>query len=454
MHITIIGAGYVGLVTGVSLARLGRHRVTFVERAPDRLRELDAGRIPIEEPGLEEAYGSQRERIATVSSLDAIELTPDLVLVAVGTPIDEEGEPDLSQIHAVAQELRRWPKVDVSLRSTLPPGTSVRLPALLGRADGAHLSTNPEFLRQGSAMQDYAHPSRVVIGRFPETSRDHLARMETLFDGIDAPRLEVSVQAAELIKNVANAFLALKLSFVNEVASLSEEYGVDVDEVLAGIAFDPRIGSTYMRPGLGFGGSCLPKELQVVAAAGRRKGLAMHIARAASLVNAEQQDRFARRLLGELGAGHRRVALLGLSFKAGTGDLRNSPALTVARRLVQAGHEVLAHDPVVRRDRAAAAVPGIKPTAQVEEALDAADAVVLATDWPEYRRIDWQDAARRMRGRLVYDGRNELRPEEVVAAGLSYRGVGRPSVDGPSVDGPAAALPDAVLSEVAGTSRS
>ena len=429
MNITIVGAGYVGLVTGISLAQIGHHQVTFVESAPGRLEELKRGRVPIHEPGLDAAFDQVRSQVRAVASLYHAGESPDLLLVAVATPIGEDGEPDLRQIVAVAEQLRALPAVDVSVRSTLPPGTSSRLPELMGRPDGARISTNPEFLSQGSAMTDYAHPSRIVIGRFAETEPRHLALMRELFAPLDAPYLEVSVQAAELIKNVANGFLALKLSFVNEVASLSEEYGVDVDEVLDGIALDPRIGSAYMRPGLGFGGSCLPKELQVLAAAGRRQGLAMHVARAASLVNAEQQERFARRILRELGSAPKEVALLGLSFKAGTDDLRGSPAITVARRLEQAGHVVRAHDPAVRAERVEAVAPRVTVMKSAEEALTGADVAIVATEWAEYRDLSWDAVASIMRGRLVFDGRNVLEGSRVAAAGLSYRGVGRPSAD-------------------------
>lgn len=428
MKISVIGAGYVGLVTGISLATSGRHEVTFVEKNAQRIGELQRGRMPIEEPGLAEAFSAGRDRIQVVSSFDQVE-NPDLVFVCVATPIGEGGESDLGQIGSALEDLRAYPAVDLSIRSTLPPGFSERLPALLGRPDGERVSTNPEFLRQGSAMDDFATPSRIVMGRFPETSEHHLALLDQAYAHIHAPRLTVSVAAAELIKNAANAFLALKLSFVNEVAALSEGYGVEVEEVLAGIALDPRIGSTYMRPGLGFGGSCLPKELQVVDVAGRRRGLAMHIARAAAQVNLEQQDRFAHRILAELPPTGARVGLLGLSFKANTDDLRGSPAIHVARRLVQAGHGVVAFDPAVRPERAIEAVPGIEIATRAEDVFDGSDAVVLATEWPEFGQLDLGTQARRMRTRLLFDGRGLIAPADALAAGLAYRGIGRRSVD-------------------------
>jgi len=431
MRLTIVGAGYVGLVTGVSLARAG-HDVTFVERSGDRRDALRAGRAPIFEPGLQAALDETRARIRVVDDIGG-DGAPDLVLVAVGTPIADDGMPDETQLAGALSMLSAHPALHVSVRSTLPPGMSMRLPRMLGRADGRRLSTNPEFLRQGSAMDDFEHPARVVIGRFPETEPDHVRKLEELYASVAAPRLVVDVTAAELIKNVANAFLALKLSFVNEVASLSEEYGVDVGDVLAGIGLDPRIGTSYMRPGLGFGGSCLPKELEVLADAGRRQGLPMHIARAAALVNGEQQDRFARRLLAELGPDPARVGVLGLSFKPNTDDLRGSPAVTVVRRLLAAGHEVVVHDPAVAADAATAAIAGIAWARTAEEVFDAADAVAVATEWPQFASLDLGVLRPMMRRPLLYDGRNLFEPHLVTAAGLCYRGVGRPDADPPAV---------------------
>lgn len=425
-----MGAGYVGLVTGVGLARAG-HRVTFVERSAERRGALHDGRVPIFEPGLQDAFDHVRARIEIVDELAHVDM-PDLLFVAVGTPIAEDGTPDESQLTTALESLRPYPTLDVSVRSTLSPGTSARLPRLLGRIDGRGISTNPEFLRQGSAMEDFARPSRIVVGRFPETDPEHLRKLESLYAEVAAPRLIVDVSAAELIKNVANAFLALKLSFVNEVASLSEEYGVDVGDVLDGIGLDPRIGTAYMRPGLGFGGSCLPKELDVLSDAGRRQGLPMHIARAAALVNGEQQDRFARRLLTEVGPEPASIGVLGLSFKPNTDDLRGSPAVAVVRRLLTAGHRVVVYDPAVPPEDASAAVSGIRFAPRAEDVFEGADAVAVATDWPEFGRLDLASLGQVMRRRLLYDGRNLFDPSVVTAAGLSYRGIGRVDAEPPA----------------------
>lgn len=424
MHLVVIGAGYVGLVTGVSMARIGPHRITLVEKASVRLDQLRAGIMPIAEPGLSEAFREVGGRIAIAGTLDEVE-PADLVFVAVATPISDAGDPDMTQMHSAMDDLRAWPDAHVSVRSTLPPGMSLRLPALLGRSDGSRLSTNPEFLSQGSAMEDFANPSRIVIGRYPETSAEHMALLEEMFAAMNAPRLVVDVVAAELIKNVANGFLALKLSFVNEVAALAEEFEVDVDDVLKGIALDPRIGSAYMRPGLGFGGSCLPKELQVLTVAGRRHGIPMHIARAVAQVNVEQQDRFIRRIIQELPPAGARVGLLGLAFKADTDDMRGSPALYVARRLMDSGHMVSAFDPAVSRERAEHAAPGISITDAAEDVFDGAEAVVVATEWPAFARIDLVEARSRVARAVLFDGRGIIDPQRAVEAGFSYRGIGR-----------------------------
>jgi UDPglucose 6-dehydrogenase len=426
MHIVVIGAGYVGLVTGASLARLGPHRVTLVEKDPARLDELRRGIMPIAEPGLGEAFREAGERIGVAGAIDEVE-PPDFVFVAVATPISEAGDPDMTQLRSAAEDLRAWPDTHVSIRSTLPPGMSLRLPALFGRAGGSCLSTNPEFLRQGSALADFARPSRIVIGRYPETTDEHMARLGEILAPVHAPRLDVDVTAAELIKNVSNGFLALRLSFVNEVATLAEEFGVDVDDVLHGIALDPRIGPAYLRPGLGFGGSCIPKELQVLTVAGRRHGIPMHIARAVAQVNMEQQDRFIRRILRELPATGARVGLLGLSFKADTDDLRGSPALYVARRLLDADHLVTAFDPAVRRERAERAAPGICMSDTPEGVFDDAEAVVVATEWPEFAQIDLAAVRSRVARAVILDGRGIIDPERAVRAGFSYRGIGRPA---------------------------
>lgn len=422
--VVVVGAGYVGLVTAVGLAGMG-HRVEVVETRPDRLGALREGRSPIHEADLP-------ERLA--SSLASGRLTvaerpggsPDVVMVCVGTPIGADGRSDLSQLASALSSLEPILAHDVPLviRSTLPPGAT-RLVAEWTGLPTERIFTNPEFLRQGTALHDFLHPTRVVIGCFPDARPETIETLTELYAVLGAPVLVVDVAAAELIKNGANAFLALKLSFANEMSGLAEEYGADIDEVLGGIALDPRIGDQYLRPGLGFGGSCLPKELKALAVAGGDRSLSMHVTRAASDANAAQQQRFAERI--EAAAGSltgRRLALLGLAFKAGTDDVRDSPAIAVARTLLERGAIVIAHDPAAAAN-AKRDLPGLTVVDTPAAALRGADVAVIATEWPVYRDLDWSAVRGWMSGDLIVDGRRLLDPVLVREAGFRYVAVGQ-----------------------------
>lgn len=424
MHIAVVGAGYVGLVVGTCLAQTRKHRVTLVERDAERVQQLREGRLPVSEPGLAEAFSVRGNSIRVVQAVSELD-GADLVFITVGTPIDDDGELDLRQLFDVADELSAYPDLHVSVRSTLPPGFSAKLPSLFGRLDASRLSTNPEFLRQGSAVADFLRPTRIVVGRFPDTSPEHLALLDAAYQSVTAPKLTVPVTVAELIKNVSNAFLALRLSFVNEVASLAEEFGAEALDVLDGVGLDPRIGSEYMRPSLGLGGSCLPKELRVLAAAGQTVGLPMHIAAAASLADREHRDRFARQVCTEL-PERGQVGLLGLSFKGGTDDLRGSPSVHLARSLIAAGHRVVAFDPAVPATHARAAISGIEIASEAVDVFRDADAVVVGTDWPVFGELDLARAAGLMCRPLLFDGRAVIDRDAAAAAGLVYRGVGHP----------------------------
>jgi UDPglucose 6-dehydrogenase len=440
-RVVVVGAGYVGLVTAVGLAELG-HSVHVVETRPDRLDEILAGRSPIFEEGLES--GLQAAIAAgRLTASDTLESDVEAVLICVGTPINAHGRSDLGQLERALRDLPADlpPASPIVIRSTMPPGSTREAIGWTGLPT-SRVFVNPEFLRQGSALADFRRPSRIVIGRFPDADPAALAVVESLYAAIDAPRLVVEIAAAELIKNGANAFLALKLSFTNELASLAEEYGTDIDDVLAGIALDPRIGSQYMRPSFGFGGSCLPKELQALAVAGSTRGLPMDVTIAASTANAAQQSRFADRIAIILdGLPGRTVGLLGLAFKAGTDDIRDSPAVALAGRLLEGGATVQAHDP-----RAAAnahrALPQLTVVSSPEEAAAGADVLVVATEWPEYRDLDWAAIRARLRQPIVIDGRRLLDGQAVQAAGLRYEAVGRGRADEVSATPSAEAMPD------------
>ncbi|MBA2701680.1 MAG: UDP-glucose/GDP-mannose dehydrogenase family protein [Chloroflexi bacterium] len=425
-RIVVVGAGYVGLVTAVGLAEMG-HQVEVVEMRPDRLAALRAGRSPIHEAGLQDllttSLASGRLTVADHPGVDA-----EIVMVCVGTPFGADGRSDLGQLdgalRSLAPTLERGAPLVV--RSTLPPGAT-RLVVEWTGLPTERIFSNPEFLRQGTAVHDFLHPTRIVIGHFPDAAPDTIDLVVGLYAELGAPILVVDVSAAELIKNGANAFLALKLSFANEMASLAEEYGTDIEAVLEGISLDPRIGSHYMRPGLGFGGSCLPKELKALAVSGRDRGLGMYVTRAASDANTAQQLRFADRIETEFGpVAGRRIALLGLAFKAGTDDVRDSPALAIARTMLERGARIRAHDPAAAAN-ALRELPELVVVGTPEGALDAAEAAVIATEWPVYGQLDWSDARRRMSGNLVVDGRRLLDREAIVALGFRYIAVGRAS---------------------------
>jgi UDPglucose 6-dehydrogenase len=424
-RVTTLGAGYVGLVTAVGLATLG-HDVDLIEIDPERRSALLGGRAPFHEPGLDDAF-SAALRSGHLRILEDPDRTTGIVLVCVGTPIGRDGHSDLSQIQGAVDGIARRLSDDVTLviRSTLPPG-GTRLALEWSGLSPAQVFINPEFLRQGAALADFAHPSRIIIGRFADADPARLASIRALYASIEAPVLEVDVAAAELIKNASNAFLALKLSFTNELATLSQEYGADVADVLAGISLDPRIGGTYMRPSFGFGGSCLPKELRALAAAGLARGLPMHVTIAGSNANAASQLRFAREIALAVGGLEGKViGLLGLAFKADTDDVRDSPAIALADALLGSGATVQGFDPVAGK-RAARVLPDLRVVDSAGDAVANADAVVIATEWPVFADLDWPTLGASMRRRLVLDGRRLLDPAKMRSLGFDYFAVGSP----------------------------
>jgi UDPglucose 6-dehydrogenase len=427
-RVLVVGAGYVGLTTAIGLAAVG-HQAELIEIRADRLDALRAGTLPIYEPGLREAFESvdTRSRITISAAPSATHV--DAVLLCVGTPMDGAGRADLRQVESALFAVREQLASGATLiiRSTLPVGSTEQVIGW-SAAPTSRTFINPEFLRQGSALQDFLHPTRVVIGLFPDADPVAVGRVQALLH-VDptAPVLLVGIAEADLIKNGANAFLALKLSFTNELASLSEVLSADVDVVLEGIGLDPRIGRSYMRPSFGFGGSCLPKELATLASAGRERGLPMQMTAAAAEANESHQRRFADRILAALGnARPKRVGLLGLAFKAGTDDVRLSPALRVAQILLDAGASVVAHDPMAG-PQALRSVPELVLADSAEAALHDADVAVLATDWPEYARLDWKAIRGTMATPLVFDGRRMLRSLDLGALGFRYESVGSPS---------------------------
>jgi UDPglucose 6-dehydrogenase len=424
LSMVVVGAGYVGLATAVGLATRG-HRVELVENGTDRLTALRDGRIPLSEPGLQEAYGEALRDGRIVVRGEPGATSADVVFVCVGTPTTDAGRSDWSQLRGALRAVAGLvgAGVPLVLRSTLPVGTTEQLLALIGTGS-ARVFTNPEFLRQGNALQDFLHPTRVVIGHFLDVDREALATVRAILEVPGAPLLVVDAVDADLIKNGANAFLALKLSFANEMAVLCEELGGDAGRVLEGIGMDPRIGPAHLNPSFGFGGSCLPKELRTLAASGLNANLPMHMVSAAANANASTQSRFARRIERSLGGVRgRRIALLGLAFKAGTDDVRESPALQLAERLLAGGADVRAYDPAAT-ENARRELPELTTTKSAADALAGAELAVIATEWPEFRSLPWAELRGVMAVPRILDGRRLLDSDAIAAAGFAYETIG------------------------------
>jgi UDPglucose 6-dehydrogenase len=427
MHITILGAGYVGLVTGACLARMGQS-ISLLEIDPKRLRPLRQRQIPFHEPGLQELVTEGMENGVMTATGDGEEaLRPaDIVMICVGTPLRQDGDADLSQIEAACESIARIrPDVPVVVRSTLPLGSTSRLTDWLKRLDANGIVTNPEFLRQGTAVADFLRPTRVVIGTADGTS-NHVSRaIAELYESLGAPVMLTDFNSAEMIKNAANAFLATKLSFINEVADLCEAYDADVGAVVKGMGLDPRIGATYLRPGIGFGGSCLPKELANMVRLGQRRGLAMPLMEGAARTNDERSSRIADRLEEEVGPLRgRKIGVLGLSFKPDTDDTRYSPAIALVGTLLDRGATIRAHDPVVPRHRTRELLPSVKRVGEARLAIRGSELVILATEWPEYRALDWSALAGQTERAVLYDGRNALDRALLLTSGWQLLAVG------------------------------
>ncbi len=420
--VAVVGAGYVGLTTAACLARLG-HRVICTDVDEPRITGLQRGEIPIREPGLTELVraGLDSARLSFVCGSAAAAARADFVFLCVPTPSGPDGGTDLSYLSAAASEVgpSLRPGAVVVNKSTAPAGTAQMLQRALARAD-VSVASNPEFLRQGSAVHDFLNPDRVVVGAVDTAVAERVAG---LYAGIDAPVLATDLASAETVKYAANAFLATKLSFANAVAALCEAVGADVDDVLVGMGHDRRIGRDYLRPGPGWGGSCLPKDTRAVIAAASEAGYDFALLRSVVEANEAQFARIVDKVACRVVLSGARIALLGLAFKAGTDDLRDSPSLRIARRLARAGAVVQAYDPAICANSTTEEI-GIVVTDDVYAACDGASALVVATEWDEFRQLDFGRVARVMAELHVIDARNLLDRDDLERRGFTYSGVG------------------------------
>jgi UDPglucose 6-dehydrogenase len=421
-RIGIFGAGYVGLVTGACFADLG-HEVVVRDIVPERIAQLQAGRVPIYEPGLEELIATNRDRLRfTTDVRDALE-GADFLFVCVGTPPTPSGDADLSAVWTVVDEL---PSVHHStvlvMKSTVPPRTGERIRTALDARglDNVGYVSNPEFTAEGSAVADFMRPDRIVIGAFDQADGDAVERLHT---GVDGEVLRTDVTSAEMVKMASNAFLSTRISFINEIANVCELVGADVSDVARGVGLDHRLGPYFLRAGLGFGGSCFPKDVSALKQLAGNEGYHFQLLAAVIEVNELQKRRVVQKLQKYLGSLRgTTIALLGLAFKPNTDDMREAPSIVLASRLLAEGAEVRGWDPVAD---ARGFVPSLKQCASPQEAVEGADAVVIVTEWPQLKDEDWAALAAAMRRPLLLDGRNFLDPEEVRRAGFVYEGIGR-----------------------------
>lgn len=426
MRLLVIGAGYVGLVSAACLAALG-HDVTVVEVDPRRLRALRAGEVPMREAGLDHlvARGIDRGRLRFEHPSTLPSARVDLVMIAVGTPPLPGGAVDLSAVeHAVRAAVLDCPDAVIVIKSTVPPGTSASM-QMLARSTATRpvqVVSNPEFLREGRAVRDFMLPDRVVIGA---PDMDSAALVAQLYAPLNAAIVTCRPEEAELAKYASNALLAARISFMNEVSGIADAVGADVTKVAAIVGADARIGTAFLAAGLGWGGSCFPKDVRGLANVAAGLGIATPMLTATIEANDRQQQRALDGVLALIeGIADPRVAVLGLAFKPHTDDVRESPALRLASALAAAGVEVRATDPwalVNAADRARA----VRYVATALDAADGADIVVLATEWPEYVAQSWSAIADVMRGAVVFDARNALDTHAVQAAGLAYVSLGR-----------------------------
>ncbi len=456
MKVTVLGTGYVGLTTAASLAYLG-HDVVGVDVDETKVKALRQGEPHFWEPHLKELMALVSSRLTFSTRPEEVLPQSQVVFIAVGTPPSADGTPDLSQVKSAAETIGRHLGEGFTVvvnKSTVPIGSGNYVEALIRRAfretHGGEpngrlaVASNPEFLREGQALHDSLYPDRVVVGAENRQAIEILRELyePVLEQGFTAPSflprpermdavpfITTDLASAELVKYGANAFLALKVSFINELARLAEKVGADIREVARGIGLDSRIGTRFLQAGLGWGGSCFPKDTAALLAIGREYGLSLPITQAAREVNYAQRAWTVDKLLGELKTiKGKSIALLGLAFKPYTDDLRESPALDLARLLVERGAFVRAHDPVtLPRARREVSLP-LEYAEDPWALLAGADAVVLATDWPEYRTWPWADLKPLMRTPLVVDGRNLLDGMALAALGYRYLGIGVPSL--------------------------
>ncbi|MDF1503209.1 UDP-glucose/GDP-mannose dehydrogenase family protein [Roseisolibacter sp. H3M3-2] len=447
MRIVVVGTGYVGLVVGACLAETGND-VVCADVHDEKIEGLTRGVLPIFEPGLEELVrrNASHGRLTFTTDIPGAVRGAEVAFIAVGTPPDEDGSADLRHVLAVAEQVGRHMTRELVIvtKSTVPVGTAARVGEAVERHARFpfHLCSNPEFLKEGAAVEDFLRPDRVVLGAESDHARSVMAELYAPFVRTGKPIIFMDIASAEMTKYAANAMLATRISFMNEIANLCERVGANVDLVRRGVGSDGRIGAAFLFPGPGYGGSCFPKDVAALVRAADTAGAPLRILRAVEEANARQKERAFEKLAAAFaaeGLAGRRVAVWGLAFKAQTDDMRESPSLSLVERLLAVGAEVVAHDPAALGEARRRLEDRVALVENGYDALDGADALVVMTDWNEYRHPNFRRMAELLRRPVLVDARNLYDPARMRALGFDYRSIGRepePAVAGQSSSTP------------------
>ena len=434
MRIAVVGTGYVGLVTGTCFADSG-NTVTCLDINADKIARLNRGEIPIYEPGLEELVvrNAKAGRLLFTTDTVAAIRTAQVVYLAVGTPPSADGSADLSSLWKVVDSIapHLHPDAVVVTKSTVPVGTCAGIEARLKERTGreCRVASNPEFLKEGAAIDDFQKPDRVVVGVRSAEVAEILRSLYMPFLRTEHPFLVMSPESSEMTKYVANSLLATKISFINEVANLCERMEADIDDVRRGIGHDKRIGFAFLFPGVGYGGSCFPKDVQALASMARDKGVEPRILTAVHETNLAQKHVLGHKIAAHFGGdlAGRRIAVWGLAFKPRTDDVRDAPSLDLIERLLAGGAKVTVYDPEAMENVRAIHGDRLTYATGAMEALDGAECLAIVTEWGDFRRPDFDEMARRMRSRTIFDGRNLYPPAEMRSRGFVYHSIGRPA---------------------------
>ena len=434
MRIAVVGTGYVGLVTGTCFADLGND-VTCVDIDAKKVESLRNGEVPIYEPGLSDLVRRNHAagRLGFTTQLAEAAEFADVIYLAVGTPPSEDGSADLTALWAVADELAKCmnPNALVVTKSTVPVGTNAKLFDRLQLATGrrCRVASNPEFLKEGAAIDDFMKPDRVVVGVRDEEDGRVLQKLYEPFLRTDNPFLIMSPESAELTKYVANALLATKISFINQMANVCEKFDADINDVRRGIGHDSRIGFAFLFPGVGYGGSCFPKDVRALANTFVESGVDPRVLEAVDWVNEQQKLVLQNKIEGHFGPdlSGKKIAVWGLAFKPRTDDVREAPALVLISRLLELGAEVHVHDPEATENVRRIFGDRISYSVEPMDALNDADGLAIATEWSVYRTPDFKEMLTRMKAPVIFDGRNLYHPSDMAAAGFWYYSIGRPA---------------------------